>query len=165
MAYRFPTSMWNQLIGRLATVTRSHGRDWVIDQVHRVCDLAEVPRVTAHAMRGLLATITAERGMAGHLIATTLGHEDERTTMHAYAAPGSAAAGDRHRGLVVLNGGAQAAGKSAEGGRPRTRAHRPGGDRGGGAGVPGPVAGSPSYSGDELRRRARGQASGSSVRR
>ena len=44
---------------------KPHGRDWVIDQVHRVCDLAEVPRVTAHAMRGLLATITAERGMAG----------------------------------------------------------------------------------------------------
>jgi|KBSMisStandDraft_5_1062788.scaffolds.fasta_scaffold5037819_1 hypothetical protein len=32
--------------------------------------------------------------MAGHLIAATLGHEDERTTMHACAAPGSAAAGD-----------------------------------------------------------------------
>jgi hypothetical protein len=31
--------------------------------------------------------------------------EDVRTTMHAYAAPGSAAAGDRRRGLVVLNGG------------------------------------------------------------
>jgi integrase len=93
---------------------KPHRRDWVIDQVHRVCDLAEVPRVTAHAMRGLLATITAERGMAGHLIAATLGHEDERTTMHAYAAPGSAAAGDRRRGLVVLNGGVQVAGKSAK---------------------------------------------------
>lgn len=29
------------------------GRDWVIDQVHRICDLADVPRVTAHALRGL----------------------------------------------------------------------------------------------------------------
>jgi integrase len=87
---------------------KPHGRDWIIDQVHRICDLAEVPPVTAHAMRGLLATITAERGMAGHLIAATLGHEDERTTMQAYAAPGSAAAGDRRRGLVLLNGGAQA---------------------------------------------------------
>ena len=81
--------------------------------MHRVCDLSEVPRVTAHAMRGLLATITAERGMAGHLIAATLGHEDERTTMHAYAAPGSAAAGDRRRGLVVRNGGVQVAARSA----------------------------------------------------
>lgn len=87
---------------------KPHGRDWVIDQVHRVCDLADVPRVTAHAMRGLLATITAERGLAGHLIAATLGHEDERTTMHAYAAPGAGAAGDRRRGLKLLHGGAEA---------------------------------------------------------
>lgn len=93
---------------------KAHGRDWVIDQVHRICDLSEVPRVAAHAMRGLLATLTAERGMAGHLIAATLGHENELTTMHAYAAPGSAAAGDWHRGLVVLNGGVQEAAKSAK---------------------------------------------------
>jgi hypothetical protein len=83
----------------------------VIDQVHRICDLAEVPRVTAHAMRGLLATLTAERRLAGHLIAATLGHEDERTTMTAYAAPSSAAAGARLRGWSVLNGGVQPAKK------------------------------------------------------
>jgi hypothetical protein len=63
-------------------------------------------------MRGLLATLTAERGLAGHLIAATLGHEDERTTMHAYAAPGSAKAGALRRGLVVLNGGAPRPGQT-----------------------------------------------------
>jgi hypothetical protein len=52
--------------------------------------------------------------MAGHLIAATLGHEDARTTMHAYAAPGSAAAGDRRRGLGVLNGDLAAAGAAAK---------------------------------------------------
>jgi integrase len=52
-------------------------------------DLVGVPKVTAHAMRGLFATLTAERGLAGHLIAATLGHEDERTTMNAYAALGA----------------------------------------------------------------------------
>lgn len=61
--------------------------------------------MTAHAIRGLLATLTAERGLAGHLIAATLGHEDEKTTMTAYAAPGSAAAGANRRGLVLLQGG------------------------------------------------------------
>jgi len=45
-----------------------------------------------------------ERGLAGHLIAATLGHEHERMTMTAYAAPG-AAAGVSKRGLVVLSGG------------------------------------------------------------
>jgi len=72
-----------------------------------VCDAAKVPRVTAHAMRGQLATLTAERGLAGHLIAATLGHEDVRTTMTAYAAPGAAATGVNRRGLQVLNGGVQ----------------------------------------------------------
>jgi integrase len=82
-----------------------HWRDWIIGNEHRICGAAKVPRVTAHAMRGLLATITAERGLAGHLIAATLGHEDERTTMHAYAAPGGAAAGVARTGLVLLQGG------------------------------------------------------------
>jgi integrase len=82
-----------------------HWRDWVLHNVHRICDLASVPRVTAHALRGLLATLTAERGLAGHVIAATLGHEDERTTMHAYAAPGAAATGVNRRGLTVLQGG------------------------------------------------------------
>jgi integrase len=72
---------------------KAHLRDWVIDHVHRICDAAKVPPVTAHAMRGLLATLTAERGLAGHLIAATLGHENKRTTTHAYAAPGAATAG------------------------------------------------------------------------
>ena len=84
---------------------KPHWRDWIIGNVRRVCGLAKVPPVTAHAMRGLLATLTAERGLAGHLIAATLGHEDERTTMTAYAAPGSAKAGTNRRGLVLLKGG------------------------------------------------------------
>jgi integrase len=88
-------------------IGKPHVRDWVLDQVHRVCDAAKVPRVTAHAMRGLLATLTAERGLAGHMIAATLGHEDERITMQAYAAPGSAATGVNRLGLKVLNGGVQ----------------------------------------------------------
>jgi len=93
---------------------KPHGRGWVIDQVHRICDRAAVPRVTAHAMRGLLATLTAERGLAGHLIAATLGQEDECTTMHAYAAPGSAKAGALRRGLLVLNGDVRAPEKKAQ---------------------------------------------------
>jgi hypothetical protein len=85
---------------------KPHGRDWVIDQVVTHDNkIWRGARVTAHAMRGLLATLTAERGLAGHLIAATLGYEDERTTMHAHAAVGAAAAGVNRRGLVVPNGG------------------------------------------------------------
>lgn len=45
---------------------KPHWRDSILDNVHRSCDLVKVPRVTAHAMRGLLAKLTAERGLAGH---------------------------------------------------------------------------------------------------
>ncbi|MBA3461076.1 MAG: site-specific integrase [Deltaproteobacteria bacterium] len=93
---------------REALEGRAHWRDWIIGNVRRICQKAGVPEVTAHALRGLLATLTAERGLAGHLIAATLGHEDERTTMHAYAAPGAAAAGANRRGLVLLEGGLKA---------------------------------------------------------
>lgn len=88
-------------------IGKPHTRDWVLDQVHRICDEAKVPRVTAHAMRGQLATLAAERGLAGHLIAATLGHEEVKTTMTAYAKPGAEAAGVNRRGLIVLNGGVQ----------------------------------------------------------
>ncbi|HEY1817399.1 MAG TPA: site-specific integrase [Kofleriaceae bacterium] len=93
---------------------KPHWRDWIINNVRRICGLAKVPEVTAHAMRGLLATLTAERGMAGHLIAATLGHEDEKTTMTAYAAPGAAAAGANRRGLTLLQGGKADASETTE---------------------------------------------------
>ena len=64
-----------------------------------------VTKVTAHAMQGLLATLTTSRGIAGHLVAATLRHESERTTMHAYAAPSLAATGVQRRGLKLLQGG------------------------------------------------------------
>jgi integrase len=85
-----------------------HNNAWVRKQVVRICKAAKVPEVTAHAMRGLLATLTSERGMAGHLIAATLGHESyENMTLKAYAAPGSHEMGVNRRGLVVLSGGAK----------------------------------------------------------
>jgi integrase len=98
----YPTS---DVATRTLTPGKPHWRDWIIGNVHRICDLAKVPKVTAHAMRGLLATLTAERGVQGHAIAAMLGHEDERTTMTAYAAPGAASAGERRRGLTLMQGG------------------------------------------------------------
>lgn len=83
-------------------VSGRHWRDWPRHQVARLCDAAGVPKVTAHGMRGVLATLTIERGAAGHLVAQMLGHEDERTTMDSYAQPGSADTGARARGLAKL---------------------------------------------------------------
>lgn len=95
-------------------IGKPHVRDWIRDQVHRICDAAKVPRVTAHAMRGQLATLTKERGLAGHLVAATLGHEDVRMHETAYARPGSTQAGINRAGLKVLNGGVQVRRNSAK---------------------------------------------------
>lgn len=95
-------------------IGKPHTRDWVLDQVHRICDLVKVPQVTAHAMRGQLATLTRERGLAGHLVAATLGQDDERVHETSYARPGAAQTGVNRRGLQVLNGGVQVRPKSAK---------------------------------------------------
>lgn len=87
---------------------KKHTNQWLIYNVRRICRLAGVPEVTTHAMRGLLATLANERGMAGHLIAATLGHESyEGMTNKHYAAPGSATAGALRKGWAVLDGGAK----------------------------------------------------------
>lgn len=87
------------------TRTGTHWRDWPRHQVKRICKLAGVPQVTAHGMRGLLATITIERGAAAHLVAATLGHERERTTIESYANPGATDKARRRKALKVLHGG------------------------------------------------------------
>lgn len=95
-SYLFPTSK-----GKAG----HHERGWVRDQVHRICELAKVDKVSAHAMRGTLGTIAMSRGTASHVVVSTLGHADIRTTEQSYARPGSAAVGVRRRGMKVLDGG------------------------------------------------------------
>ncbi len=78
------------------------GRAWPRKNIQRICRMVGVPTVSAHAMRGLMATIAAERGLAGHVVAATLGHEDERTTRESYARLGAFEAGARKRGVAKL---------------------------------------------------------------
>jgi integrase len=84
----------------------AHWRDWIRKNVKRLCKDAGVPEATAHQMRKLLAEIATERGLAGHLVAATLGHEDfDRVTVGPYATRQTADTGARRRGLTVLAGG------------------------------------------------------------
>lgn len=85
--------------------TKYHDRDWVRHGVRRICKGAKVPNVSAHAMRGALATIAAERGQLGHLAAMHFGHTSSTMTEQAYAKAGSRDAGTRERGMVLLKGG------------------------------------------------------------
>ena len=59
-------------------------------QVQRICELARVPCVCAHSMRGLHGTlaIKPERFYA-HVVAASLGHESPTVTLRSYVAPGT----------------------------------------------------------------------------
>ena len=61
--------------------------DGIRKSVMRVCELAEVPLVCAHSMRGLNAWLALAAGATGHLVAASLGHESEATTFQSYADP------------------------------------------------------------------------------
>lgn len=82
-----------------------HWRDWPCAQVKRICGLVEVPKVTAHGMRGALATFGLREGAPGHLVAAFLGQESDKTTRENYAEPDAAESAQRRKGWGILEGG------------------------------------------------------------
>ena len=54
-------------------------RDRPRKEVARICALAGVPTVCAHAMRGLHSTLAVQSGVTGHVVAAALGHESFAT--------------------------------------------------------------------------------------
>jgi integrase len=82
-----------------------HWRDWPRKQVKRICELAKVPTVCAHSMRGLHSTLAIEAGTTAHAVASSLGHESPTVTLRSYVAPGTAQRANSRRILTVLKGG------------------------------------------------------------
>jgi integrase len=82
-----------------------HVRNWPRQWVKRICTKAAVPRVCAHAMRGLHATLAVRAGMAAHAVAAQLGHESFATTAQSYADPSALKQAEQQRTLTVLQGG------------------------------------------------------------
>lgn len=76
-------------------------RKWVA----RICAEAKLPRVTAHSMRGLHATLATEQGITGSAVAAALGHESSSTTYQSYARPESVLKSVQARSLKILRGG------------------------------------------------------------
>lgn len=79
-----------------------HWRDWVSEEARRLCELAGVPVVCAHSLRGFVATAAIQAGSAAHLVAATLGHVSPSTTLQSYALPGSAEQAQQRRALERL---------------------------------------------------------------
>jgi integrase len=72
-------------------------RDWV----QRICELAGVPKVTAHGMRGLHGTLATERGVTGHVVAAALGNESTKTTFGNYVQSDAVANAQQRRALTA----------------------------------------------------------------
>jgi integrase len=82
-----------------------HWRDWIRKQVRRICELARVPEVTAHGMRGLHGTMAVAAGATGHLVAASLGHGSFAVSERSYVKREALDAAKQDRVLTVLKGG------------------------------------------------------------
>lgn len=80
-------------------------RKWPTTWVQTICELAGVPVITSHGMRGLHGTLAVDAGLSPHLVAASLGHESFSTTETSYAKKDTVAAAKRRKGISVLQGG------------------------------------------------------------
>jgi integrase len=80
-------------------------RYWVYYWVQRVCELARVQKVCAHAMRGLHGSTAVEAGATPRLVAAALGHTSPTVTERHYLAPGTTARATQRAALSVISGG------------------------------------------------------------
>jgi integrase len=81
-----------------------HWRDWPREQVQRICEIAGVPKITAHGLRGQHASLAVAAGQTAEAVARTLGHADDRVTVDHYAGRSVVEAARRERGIKVLRG-------------------------------------------------------------
>jgi integrase len=88
-----------------ALIFGPHWRDWPRHQVKRICDLAGVPPITAHGMRGTFATVALEEGVSLHRASRSMGHRSTKVTATSYAKPEAVAGARQRAGLRVMKGG------------------------------------------------------------
>jgi integrase len=91
--------------GKDEPIFGEHWRDYVRKAVAKICKVAGVPRVSAHSMRGLHSTLALAHGTTAHVVAASLGHRSESTTLRSYADPTAVESVRRQRVLTVLEGG------------------------------------------------------------
>jgi integrase len=87
-----------------------HWRDWPCKWVKRICKQAGVPRVSAHGMRGLHATLAIRAGTSSHVVAASLGHSSPKVTEAHYTDRGASDEANQHRVLRVIQGQGQGQG-------------------------------------------------------
>lgn len=80
-------------------------RHWLGRHVRRLCEVAQVPAVTPHGLRGLHATLAVGAGADVAQVAAALGHTGPAVTRRHYVAAGTEEAAGHERALAVIQGG------------------------------------------------------------
>lgn len=88
---------------REALIFGEHWRDWPNEQTRRLCDLASVPRVTAHGLRGGAATLSTLATQDENAVSRALGHASTSTTRAHYIEPQALAKLQQERTARVLD--------------------------------------------------------------
>ena len=81
-----------------------HDRPWVRHNVQRLCKLADVPKITAHGLRGTHATLATQIGTTADAVARALGHTNARVTRQHYIADGATEDAAQERVMQLLEG-------------------------------------------------------------
>ena len=88
---------------RDALIFGTHWRDWPREQTQRLCELAGVPRVTAHGLRGGAATLASVSTQDENAVAKSLGHASPSVTRAHYIEPHTLATLQGQRIASVLD--------------------------------------------------------------
>ena len=78
---------------------------WLLQNLKRYCQLAGVPVVCPHALRGGWASIAYSAGALSHTVAAALGHASPAVTEAHYARPEAVAGAKQAQRLKLLKGG------------------------------------------------------------
>jgi integrase len=104
---RFRAVLARQAIGKSPTdplIGTGHDRWWIRRQVGRLCQLAKVPVVCAHALRGTHVSAAYEEGESPAMVARSVGHAGTAVGQRHYATQEAQAAGRQKRALTALQG-------------------------------------------------------------
>lgn len=96
-----PGAAW--LFGAADIERRS--RHWMLHHVGRLCELAGVPVVCVHALRGTHASLATSAGASAYAVASALGHTSPVVTEAHYVSVQSRADNTQRAVLTVLDGG------------------------------------------------------------
>ena len=77
-------------------------RQWLWDEVRRLCQKADVPLVCPHSLRGWMATAAVAAGELPEVGAQALGHTSSQITLGHSIAPGVAEAAQLERGQAAF---------------------------------------------------------------